>query len=349
VTGICQCSQRLSTARSGDTAEGTRRSTSKCTPFRQASASPGPDLWSGPWHCWFQLKHIMQVSNVSIHTYKDEATIVLRTLTFWLVGVAVLAGCFCWSWSSERPLMYDGRPLDYWLSGFDEGGTIGPRPDYRQASVAVRQIGTNAVRPLLRLLRSQDSTLKLNFLKILRRQTIIKVPCIPASVKIPEATAAFVALGSDAQSAVPELIRIYKDQPQKRLAIASIFGSIGPPAKTAVPLLISDTAGTNASMCCQVIYALGRILEDPSTVVPLLIGKLQDSNDCVRYSAVVALGAYGTNARPAVPTITVLITKEKKRLRAKQGFVIYAEAEEALKRIDSEIQNNRSTIPMMSP
>jgi len=64
---------------------------------------------------------------------------------------------------------------------------------------------------------------------------------------------------------------------------------------------------------------------------------MRDPSDSVRYSAVTALLAFGTNANPAVPALIELILRERERtITPGQHLIIYAWAEHVLKQIDSE-------------
>src|SRR5205807_576256 len=94
---------------------------------------------------------------------------------------------------------------------------------------------------------------------------------------------------------------------------------------------------TNSSLRSNAVFALGGIHSEPETVVPVLIQALRDPSDSVRYSAVTALLAFGTDASPAVPALIELISRERKRTTTPgQHLIIYAWAEHVLKQIDPE-------------
>jgi len=231
---------------------------------------------------------------------------------------------------------FQGTPLSVWLTGFDEGST-GPRPDFRAAREAVRQIGTNATPALLRMFRAKDSALTLKLISLVAKQQIIKIHYVPASTRNVEAAAALETLGAAAQDAVPQLIEMFDHMPARQREIAVILGCIGPPAKRAIPSLLRAASNTNTSLRTDAVFALGGIHSEPETVVPVLIQAMRDPSDSVRYSAVTALLEYGTNASLAVPALIELIPRERERtISPGQHTIIYAWAEHALKQIDPE-------------
>ncbi len=231
---------------------------------------------------------------------------------------------------------FQGTPLSVWLTGFDERSTE-PRPDFRAAREAVRQIGTNAIPALLRMLRAKDSALTLKLISLVGKQQIIKIHHVPASTRNVGAAAALETLGAAAQDAVPQLIEMFDHMPSRQSEIALILSCIGPPAKGAIPSLLRAASNTNSSLRSNAVFALGGIHSEPETVVPVLIKAMRDPSDSVRYSAVTALLAFGTNASPAVPALIELIPRERERtITPGQHLIIYAWAEHVLKQIDSE-------------
>ncbi len=80
------------------------------------------------------------------------------------------------SWLVLRPHdsepTYQGKPLTYWLKGFGSGS---PDEVTLKANEAVRQIGTNAIPTLLRLLKAKDSKFKLKFIQLTSKQHLINI------------------------------------------------------------------------------------------------------------------------------------------------------------------------------
>ncbi|MGO8929484.1 MAG: hypothetical protein ACLQU3_21680, partial [Limisphaerales bacterium] len=94
------------------------------------------------------------------------------------VVLIILAGVIAWQVLREREPVYQGRSLSNWLAGYEPlpgvfvlggptvlvtgpgGGPPGYHFDSRKVDAAVRQIGTNAVPTLFRMLRAKDSALR---------------------------------------------------------------------------------------------------------------------------------------------------------------------------------------------
>jgi len=112
----------------------------------------------------------------------------------------------------------------------------------------------------------------------------------------------------------------------RRAGAAGYLGSIGPPAKTAVPSLIQALKGPDAGLHEPAIAALGKIHSDPDVVIPLLIPYL--AKDDVNDEAATALGNYGSLAREAFPKIVPLLHAKDKDARSAARI--------ALKKIDPE-------------
>ena len=95
---------------------------------------------------------------------------------------------------------------------------------------AVRQIGTNAIPTLLRLLRMKDSAMKTRVITLARSQHIINIQCEYAGRWNQIAAYAFSCLGTNAQTAVPALLRIAEENisPTSRSYAIETLGWIRP-------------------------------------------------------------------------------------------------------------------------
>jgi len=139
---------------------------------------------------------------------------VRKTRRYLLVTLLIAVLGFA-SWLLLRPdpePSYQGKPLSYWL----EGLALGSTPP-AQANEAVRQIGTNAIPTLLRMLKMRDSNFKLNFIHFASKHHVISMNYLSyiwfrtAEIRHYEAISGFTCLGSQARSAVPELIKLLAD------------------------------------------------------------------------------------------------------------------------------------------
>ena len=205
---------------------------------------------------------------------------------------------------------YQGKPLSYWLAGFDGRGgatsipmkasgltttapngalvvvttapapaaasaTPFPSPTTAEAEAAVETVGTNAIPTLLRLLRVRDTTLRAKFVTLAGKQHFIHIDITPASTLNERALAGFRVLGLDVTPAIPELSEIYRHNPPTQVSneLAQLFSSLGTYEPT------------------------------DNSVIPALIKVLDDPDLACRANAAIVLGRYGSAASSAIPTL----------------------------------------------
>jgi len=262
-----------------------------------------------------------------------------------IAGLAVLAAsvmCFLIA-SSPREATYKGKPLRYWVKGYRAGNTQWNDSWPERADTAVRQIGTNGIPTLLRMLAAKDSEWDMRLLNWsvtwrgwAQRQHFVKIARGPhlRSYEPVEASSAFRALGPEASCALPDLIRLLgQDLPSNNHAyVVLTIGGIGPAAKQAVPLLLRELR--DPTWRGNALYALGRIHTDSKVVVPEITKALQETDSYVREMAARALMAYGPRASSAVPALV-----EALRRRYRSGLSFFDPEDPlaaALKAIDPE-------------
>lgn len=228
--------------------------------------------------------------------------------------VVILAGICIWIVHSAGPQpVYQGKPLDYWLTGFDFANSRGakpqepPPPSWNEAGEAVRQMGTNAVPTLLRMLQARDSKFKDSVISLLRKQHIFKPPEAAVKKNI-KALHAFTALGPKGAPAVPALIKMYEQDSSSfsQQGVPMMLANMGSAAEPAIPLLVGATTHTNEYVRNNAIFALGGLHMEPKLVVPALIRCLNDSNAMVQAQAAGALASYGKDARSTFPVLLEL-------------------------------------------
>jgi HEAT repeat protein len=208
---------------------------------------------------------------------------------------------------------YKGKRLSVWLQGYDSG-------DQHERAITdevVRQIGTNAVSFLLHELGVNDSALKTKLVHLASRQRIIKLPYTHPAVRRERADSALKALRPQAKNVAPVLVHVYESSTdgssKTKLLVIGLLGSMGPDAKMATPLLLHETANTDARIRQQAIWALGQIRAAPESVVPALIHALRDSDVRVAASAARGLANYGRAAQEAVPVLQQLVKEEEQK------------------------------------
>lgn len=222
---------------------------------------------------------------------------------------------------------YDGKPLSYWLQACGRSvfglytGAIPQHPTEEEASHAIREMGTNAVPPLLRMLRAHDSKLKTKVMDLLQRQDWIEIYSEPAVYKNIKAASAFEILGPSAGNAVPQLIHILETDSSAfaQQNIPGILGHIGPAARQAIPMLLRTIGHTNEVVRNNAVYALGQIRAEPKKVVPVFVKCLNDPNPLVQVQAIKSLNHFGADARPAVPALLEWLRREKENPTGRLG------------------------------
>src|ERR1700722_974147 len=233
---------------------------------------------------------------------KNRKRILLASLL-----VTLLCGLTWFVLQSHEP-EYQGRPLSYWLTGYDSKSykrshtNDPPPPTFGQADEAVRAIGADAIPALLKILRP-ESKLKTNVIALLQQQHVIKVSIEPPNPVV--VFHAFRVLGPVTSNAVPELIRIFESNPPplSQAIIPQLFGELGPAAALAVPTLLRGLCHSNEWVRINSAWALRHIHAEPGKVVPALIKCLSDSDRNVQGQAADALAAFGKDAQSAVPAL----------------------------------------------
>jgi hypothetical protein len=273
-----------------------------------------------------------------------------RILLASLLGVAVIGLLILLAHPNDTEPVYLGKPLGVWIA--DSHATNNPQ-SRDAAFVAVRAMGTHAIPSLLRVLRAQDSPFKLMLVALAQKQHIIPIHYSQPSLNYDLATVALFELGPKAKSAVPELLRIYEENPSPKIRydIPGVLGSIGPDAKAAIPLLLRNAASTSPVVRDCAVEALGGIHAEPDLVVPVLVKALQDPAPTIQRKAIAALGKYGPQAKGAFPALLELYNRSEveRRIQMLLGHTVKlnpsASAGEllvgkALKQIDSEAAAN---------
>jgi hypothetical protein len=283
------------------------------------------------------------------------------------VLLVAIAGVIAWQVLRLREPVYQGRSLSNWLEGYEPlpglfvlggptvqvtgpgGGPQGYHFDSRKVDAAVRQIGTNALPSLFRMLRAKDSalrrmlvcfvqkhiaTIRVNYtldgtLDFRRGSHVMGINLTPSEAWNFRAVAGFRALGGEASNAVPELIEMYKHTPGSGpWGPGAALGVIGPAAGAAIPSLLLNVGNTNAGAREIAVRVLGEIHSQSQLVVPVLIAALHDPASAVQYEAFLALGRYGKEAKAAVPALVGMLNDRDEVARVM--------APNVLKQIDPE-------------
>ena len=229
-----------------------------------------------------------------------------------------------WKLACFREPVYEGKRLSEWLQGYiTPGSYIAVEPD-EQTDRAVRQIGTNAIPTLLRMLSTRDSVLRRLLGRMTLRQDIVKIHVLPAYFPTAEAATAFRVLGASASNAVPDLIRIYRLRagPDSQRACVEALGWMGPASAAALPDVLDATTNSDYSVRPSAIATLARIHADPELVLPVLIQSLRDENVPVCSATQRALEEYAPRSKLAAAALTHLLDDRDPHVRIMAGYIL---------------------------
>jgi hypothetical protein len=223
--------------------------------------------------------------------------------------IAGALGLLCAGNNPKEPV-YQGKAVSDWLVDHFSRGHGPPYqsqgPD--KAEEAMHQLGTNAIPALLRLLRAYDPpALVIKSLKLVSVQRWVRTGYRYryTSWKHDAADFGFKILGTNAVSAVPELIEVCKDSryPASQDYAAKALGYVGRSAQQAIPVLLRNFTHTNAEVRFDAVTAVHHIGGDPDVVVPAFRAALKDSMPEVRFNAVAALRDFSRRATSAIPDL----------------------------------------------
>lgn len=251
--------------------------------------------------------------------------------------------------SAQLPELYEGLPLDRWLSRIDAGspsdraaallavaelpgagehagriarGLTDPSPRVRWATLeALGRIGGAAggqAKEVVRLLRDPEPGVRRSAVLCAGRLGRAAAPPLVELLLSPEAEevresvkAALLALGADATDTIPSLARAAADEKDVALAehAADVLVSIG---EASVPALIGLLGGAGLAPVTAA-SALGRLGPRAAAAVPDLLRLAVARKGDARRAALEALGALGAAALGPVREARAAATDEELR------------------------------------
>jgi len=228
-----------------------------------------------------------------------------------------------------REPFHHGKLLSTWLE--DLNSTSLHTQD--TAKSAIREMGTNAVPALVRILRANDSPLKLRLLELARKQALLRLYFRTAEERHRVAIKGCRALGPLARPAIPALIGFLNNPDtanEAAYSLAVIDEGIFPLTRavtnrnyeatirsaavarlaagqydeaTTVAALLIALQDANPEVSSRAARALGRINKEPNLVLPALMESLTNSSSLVRRESAGALGRFGPRAQSALPML----------------------------------------------
>jgi len=234
-------------------------------------------------------------------------------------GIALLAW---WFLRSPEPA-YNGKSLTAWAQQYRSNKWRGGGgPAAREAEVAIRQIGTNAIPFFLNLIQVRDSALKKKLREVVPRKWHAGLHINDTSGDIRRIGAhGLAALGTNAPAAVPPLIEIAGHHPDEDARYIAVFAlrTLGSAAEPAIPFLIRCLTNEVRIIRDDAALGLGAMQLQPDVVVPALLRYLDSVQTRSGWEVTDAIGAlfmFGTNARTAVPMMIKLLDHPDSSVRA---------------------------------
>lgn len=240
----------------------------------------------------------------------------MRHRVIYAILLVAIFGGVAWVFLRPNEPVYENRPLSYWLeTALEENSSV---TSEQKINEVMSHIGTNAIPTLLRLLRSKDSTLRLQWFSVLKwlsENYGFKIHYTRDVERLSEGCLGFRKLGTNGLGALPGLIELYEQNISENSQVATAYsiGEIGPSAKSAVPIIIEHLTLKPDSV--YLIEPLGEIHSDPNLVVPILIRYLNHRWTLARQSAANGLGAFGGEAKQAVPVLVELLNDHEITVR----------------------------------
>ena len=223
------------------------------------------------------------------------------------VLIATVFGGIAWLGTRTREPAYQGKRLSNWLAAYiqcqriqERGGRV--TVQLGEAEAAIRQIGTNGIPILLRMVASRDSFMTSNLVVLLGKQSFVPIHLHSDIELHNQALAGFQALGCMAGPAVPALIELLQTD-DFRFSAALCISAIGPCAKAAVPSLVPWLDEKNAAARYCAATALGNITTARQEAVPALLQHFDDPNQFVRTAIQLALARHHARAELVVPVL----------------------------------------------
>ncbi|MBI4664523.1 MAG: HEAT repeat domain-containing protein [Verrucomicrobia bacterium] len=193
-----------------------------------------------------------------------------------LVLAAVMGAAVAYALIPPEEPEFDGKRLSAWLEAFDYES----EETVNVATPALRAMGSNAVIPLIRMLKAKDSRLRTKWMDLVQRQTLIQFQFTPADVLRRRAIIACEKLGPAAKAAVPALFD-----------------------------LVSEGDPRTSRSALNALVEIGDGTLNPFTQA------LTNRNERIRVAAARALGVLGKEADAAVPALLQSARTDQLELR----------------------------------
>ncbi len=259
-----------------------------------------------------------------------------------------LAGGLVWMLSRPVEPAYQGKPLSAWLND------LYPQlnEDTNQAaSAAFRQMGTNVIPALLKIIQSGDPPFEDLFSELNRVQSHVHFPVRERWHQRWAASRALYAMGANARPAFPTLTNLLLHDSTATygaLPLAGMGSEALPPLLAAltnqspfiryaaargldeersdlnivVPALIARLSDRDTNVHQIAVTALGYLHAEPELAVPALMKDFPGNDPTLRLLVLIAIRQFGTNASAAIPVLVGALSDNDRMVRSTAASVL---------------------------
>ena len=232
----------------------------------------------------------MDAAGTTRYTYTTLARSMRITVVCLGLAAVLLSGTFVFLkvLSHRSEPAYNGVRLRRWLTRLSA--------DDPQAETAIRNIGTNAIPPLLDLISKSDSSVMAHLFQ--------RLPSLQRFVPSTNADhfsgwMGFRSLGQIAEPAIPQLARLVESTNSSRMA-ALALASVGP---LGVEALVRASGNSNPTIRCHIMLALGAARTGTLTAFRAITNSLGEPEYIVRFAAADSLGHLAVNPDASVAAL----------------------------------------------
>jgi hypothetical protein len=221
-----------------------------------------------------------------------------------VIGLLLVVTWLVFVIRSNEP-SYQGETLSQWLDALpDRQPELQGDSQWRRA---FRHMGTNAIPFLLKRIQAEDSVLEAKLMDWAEKHDVsVVLPFKRSYFRQQRAAIGFRLLGSQAMSAVPELVDLMKRGGESGWFAAYALSGIGQEAVLPLAEALTNQAPEIRTSAASALCGLKDA--DGSSAVPNLIAVFSDTNRMTRLLAINALRHIGKRPDLVVPALSERLT-----------------------------------------
>jgi HEAT repeat protein len=256
---------------------------------------------------------------------KRRVVLVLAGLTLFAILAVLL-----WPADSSEP-RYNGKKLSKWLIMYRNPDTLS---DQQNAEAAISAIGTNAIPFLLRWLQDEPLPTRTRIRNALPgwlrdSPMVFNLLGAPFS-RTMTASMGFLALGTNALPAIPELMALSRTNNRTAGAMAVLtLAQMGQPGLAATLTIVTNGSGQHRIFAMTWMAQDQALFSNPAPVIPALLISLTDTNPLVVQKAAEALAVFRLEPEIVVPRLADAVTNARPAARVAAIMALQAYGSDA--------------------